>query len=360
MNDNRTSASAALEYPFEQRPAAGERKKITDGVYWLCMPLPLGLDHINLWLLRDDDGWVIVDTGLATDEIRSIWEQVLAECRREMPVTRILVTHYHPDHLGLASWLTEKLDVEVFMSLGDYLTAHAVYNAVGGYGGAALQALYRRHGLSGKPLEQMAERGNGYRRVVPELPTRYRRIVDNETLRIGGRDWRVIMGQGHAPEHASFHCAELGVLIAGDMALPTISANVSVNTIEPDGDPLRLFLESQARFLELPADTLVLPSHGRPYRGLHRRVDALCRHHEADLAKAMETCATPQSAADLLPVLFRRDLDGFHLWLAMGEAIAHLNCLMHRGTLARRQDLAGVYRFLRASAPGQADAKSVS
>ena len=330
--------------------------KITDGVYWLCMPLPLGLDHINLWLLRDDDGWVIVDTGLATDEIRSIWEQVLAECQREMPITRILVTHYHPDHLGLASWLMEKLDVEIFMSLGDYLTAHAVYNAVGGFGGTALQALYRHHGLSGESLEQMAERGNGYRRVVPDLPTRYRRIVDNETLRIGCRDWRVTMGHGHAPEHASFHCAELGVLIAGDMALPKISANVSVNSIEPDGDPLRLFLESQARFLELPADTLVLPSHGKPYRGLHRRVDELCRHHEADLAKAMDACATPQSAADLLPVLFRRDLDGFHLWLAMGEAIAHLNCLMHRGTLARHQDSDGVYRFLRASARSQADA----
>lgn len=347
MNDSRTSAAAVLEYPWRQRPAPAELTEIADGVYWLSMPLPLGLDHINLWLLRDEGGWMIVDTGLATDEIRTIWDSILATCRRDMPFTRILVTHYHPDHLGLAGWLTEKLGVDVFMSLGDYLTAHAVHNAVGGYGPAALPDLYHRHGLGGARLEQIAARGNSYRRAVPVLPRRYRRIVDNESLLIGKRRWRVIMGQGHAPEHASLHCPDLGLLIAGDMALPRISANVSVNSAEPDGDPLRLFLESQLRFLDLPANTLVLPSHGKPYRGLHPRVDELCRHHEADMARAADACATPQSAADLLPVLFRRDLEGFHLSLAMGEAIAHLNCLMHRGVLARRRDEDGVFRFLR-------------
>lgn len=344
MNSPATSTPV---YPHQAPPPAGERLEVADGVYWLAMPLPFALDHINLWLLEDTAGWVIVDCGIASEDTRRLWESILAECLDEGPIERIIVTHYHPDHLGLAVWLSERLGAELFMSQGDYLTAHAVWEEVGGYGDAKVAGLFQAHGLSGQRFDRIASRGNTYRRGVPELPNRYRRLHDNDIVTIRGRLWRVLMGYGHAPEHAALYCDELHVLIAGDMMLPRISTNVAVGPVEPEGDPLKRFLDSLERFRPLPEDTLVLPSHGKPFRGLHARIEDLRKHHEARLAEILEACATPRSAAELLPLLFRRELDTHQLFFAMGEAIAHLNHLMHRNLLARELGEDGVYRFVK-------------
>jgi glyoxylase-like metal-dependent hydrolase (beta-lactamase superfamily II) len=346
MTKKEDSAGSSPVYPHPQPPAPGERLQVADGAYWLAMPLPFALDHINLWLLRDTHGWVIVDTGISTDDTKRLWEHILAECLKEGPVTRIIATHYHPDHLGLAAWLMERLGADLFMSQGDYLTAHAVGEQVAGYGDAQVAELFRQHGLSGPPLDKIATRGNTYRRGVPVLPNRYRRLQDNDILAINGRPWEVLMGYGHAPEHAALYCDDLRVLIAGDMMLPRISTNVAVGPVEPEGDPLKLFLDSIESFRPLPEDTLVLPSHGKVFRGLHGRIDDLRRHHEARLTEILEACATPRSAAELLPLLFRRELDTHQLFFAMGEAIAHLNHLMYRNLLARSQREDGVYRFV--------------
>jgi glyoxylase-like metal-dependent hydrolase (beta-lactamase superfamily II) len=335
-----------LRYPLAGVPEPGQALPVIAGVRWLRMPLPFALDHINLWLLEDGDGWTIVDCGYTSDATRSAWEAIARDVIGTRPVHRIVVTHYHPDHLGMAHWLTRTFGAEIWMTQAEYLTAHAVWDNGAGFSKEALVALYRRHGLDEARLAHLGLKGDVYRRGVPEVPKRYRRMVDGEEIAVGGRSWRVMVGYGHAPEHAALWCRDLGAFISGDMVLPRISTNVSVWGPEPEGDPLALYLSSLDRYRELPADTLVLPSHGRVFVGLRERVDALRDHHDARFADLLAACVEqPQSAADLIPVLFRRPLDTHQVFFAMGEAVAHINALWRRGRLERSVDPQGTWRF---------------
>jgi glyoxylase-like metal-dependent hydrolase (beta-lactamase superfamily II) len=344
-----------LQFPHPSAPAAGSSLEIVPGLRWLRMPLPFALDHINLWLLEDGPGWTIVDCGIATDLTRGLWEQIFAapagggapEARtRAFAATRVLVTHCHPDHVGLAHWLCERFGATLWMSQAEYLTTHAIREGVAGYTPDNLLAMYRRNGLSGDELEKMSVRGNRYRLAVPGFPHNYRRIMDGDEIRIGRRTWRVIMGYGHAPEHAALYCSELGVLISGDMVLPKISTNISVWSIDPDGNPLKQFLDSLKRYAALPGDTLVLPSHGLPFRGLKERIEQLEEHHLQRLEVLHEACERPLSASDAIPALFQRELDTHQLFFAMGEAMAHLHCLFYQGSLKREAGADGVIRYL--------------
>ena len=337
---------SSLEFPHRDAPAPGTVRELAPGVLWLRMALPFALDHINLWLLADGEGWTIVDTGLGDAPTRARWEEIFAGVIGARPVRRVLVTHYHPDHAGNAGWLCARFGSLLWMAQAEFLTAHAVREGVAGYVPGSTLALFRANGLDEARFAQMATRGNIYRRQVPEFPDSYRRIMDGERIAIGARNWRVIAGYGHAPEHASLYCEELGLCISGDMLLPSISTNVSVWAIDPEGDPLGQFLHSIQRYRELPGETLVLPSHGLPFRGAHKRVRQLEAHHEARLAELMEACAeAPRSAAEVLELLFRRKLDAHQMFFAMGEAIAHLHCLERAGRLRRAVGADGVTRF---------------
>ncbi|MBI2313224.1 MAG: MBL fold metallo-hydrolase [Betaproteobacteria bacterium] len=336
-----------LSYPHPDHPAPGTVREVAPGVHWVRMPLPFALDHINLWLLEESDGWTIVDCGYAADATREHWERLFRETMGGRPVKRIVVTHYHPDHLGLAAWIVARFGVPLYMSQAEYLTAHAVHAGVAGHHPAQILELFRRHGLQGERFDALVSRGNAYQRGVPEVPTGYFRIMDGDVMEINGRAWRVIMGYGHAPEHAALYCEDLRVLISGDMVLPKISTNVSVWAIEPDGNPLKLFLDSLARYGALPSDTLVLPSHGRVFHGLHPRVRELDVHHEQRLGELTAACGEPRMAEELIEVLFRRDLDAHQTFFAIGETVAHLNFLMYREVLERIEGEDGRYRFVR-------------
>lgn len=338
----------SLHYPWRETPPPGTATEVAPGVFWLSMPLPFKLDHINLWLLEDRDekgqaGWTIVDTGIGNAETRALWEQLFLQFK---PVRRVIVTHYHPDHAGNAAWLCKKFGVELWMTQGEYLTAHAVRGAFAGYTTEAVLAVFRRNGLDDGRYGAMRGGVKRYADLVPDFPLSHRRVIEGDRLRIGARDWRAFIGYGHAPEHLSLYCEELEVVIAGDMLLSTISTNVSVWSIDPEGDPLRLFLESLRRYRELPEDVLVLASHGKPFRGAHRRVGQLEKHHDERFAELFEALSGgARSACDLLGVLFRRPLDAHQTFFAMGEAIAHLHCLYYAGRLRREPGGDGIMRY---------------
>jgi glyoxylase-like metal-dependent hydrolase (beta-lactamase superfamily II) len=345
MNASLPAAVSSLSYPWPVAPAEGTTREVAPGVGWLRMPLPFALDHVNLWLCTDHDGWVQIDTGLGDARTRSIWQHHFTAAFHDRPLRRVVATHYHPDHLGNAAWLAARWHCPVAMPEAEYLTAHAVAEDRAGYGIEATCDLFRAHGLSDEHAEALVARGNRYRHGVPERPLGHERLLAGDEVAIGANRWRVIAGHGHSPEHASLYCARLGVLISGDMLLPKISTNVSVWPIQPEGDPLRRFLDSLDRFEELPPETLVLPSHGLPFTGIAARVAALRAHHAARLAELEAAAAsTPVTAAGVLPVLFRRELDVQQRFFAMGEAIAHLNHLWHAGRLERVRT-GGMFRF---------------
>jgi glyoxylase-like metal-dependent hydrolase (beta-lactamase superfamily II) len=336
---------SSLDYPFADLPAPGTAMEVAPGVHWLRMPLPFQLNHINLWMVEEGDGWTIVDTGIGNAATRELWEKLLGRSSGK-PVKRVVLTHYHPDHAGNAAWLCERFGVELWTTQGEYLTAHAVRGSGAGYTSDAVLGVFQKNGLDEARRAAMSGRNNRYAELVPDFPHSYRRLIEADRLKMGGREWRVMVGYGHAPEHMSLYCKELNVVIAGDMLLSTISTNVSVWSVDPEGDPLRLFLESIARYRELPADVLVLPSHGKPFRGAHARVAELEAHHDARFQELLSAIKQQSSsAADLLTVLFRRPLDAHQTFFAMGEAIAHLHYLYYAGRATRAAGKDGIMRY---------------
>ena len=342
----------ALHYPLgDQLPPPGRATELRPGVKWLRMQLPFALDHINLWLLRDRfqgrEGWTVVDTCIDRAESRADWEKVFEAELEGLPIVRVLVTHMHPDHVGLAHWLCERWNAPLWMSGTDYQTARYACQVVNSFGGERLADYFFSHGMTDPAdLEQIRNRKSYYRGLVPALPPSYARLMDGATVTIGGLAWRCIAGYGHAPEHMALYSEQLNILISGDMVLPRISTNVSVYEMEPEADSLTLFLNSIDRFLPLPEDVLVLPSHGKPFHGLHTRIGQLHDHHRERLAEVVEAArARPVSAYDMLPVLFRRPLDLHQPTFALGESVAHLHRLWHAGQLVRTRDERGIWRF---------------
>jgi glyoxylase-like metal-dependent hydrolase (beta-lactamase superfamily II) len=337
-----------IQYPFPVPPEAGAAIEVAPGVHWIRMPLPFKLDHINLWLLDEGDGWTIVDTGYGSDETHALWEAHFANTMKGGPVKRIVVTHYHPDHIGCAGWLHERTGAPVHMTVAEFLSAHAAAEDTAGFDRANTGELFLAHGLARvRPDFGAAQktRSNAYKRGVPMLPRQFRRLMENDALAIGCRRWKIQTVYGHAPEHAVLIDSSNYILISGDQVLPRITTNVGVWGNQPEADPLKQFLESLDKFEPLAEDTLVLPSHDRVFTGLHKRLAQLRSHHEQRLAELQDAIATPRSAAEILGVLFRRELDDHQLVFAIGEAIAHLNYLWHAGRATRTLGADGIYVF---------------
>lgn len=345
-----------LDYTFgDTLPANGEVFQVVPGVYWLRMGLPFALNHINLWLLEDEmerddvrvQGWTVVDCGIASDATRAAWETIFANQLRGLPILRVIATHCHPDHIGLSEWLCTRWQAPLYMTAAEYAFGRMMSAGLSGADGSAMFPHFRRHGvLDQEMLDKLKERKNYYPSLVPAMPASYTRLRDGHSVRIGNHAWRVITGCGHSPEHAALHCTDLALLISGDMILPRISTNVSVFAIEPEANPVQLYLDSLEKYADLPGDTLVLPSHGKPFRGLHVRIAQLRDHHAARLAEVMQACAVPRSAADIVPIMFPRPLDAHQLSFALGEALAHLHLLWQEQKLQRVTGTDQVIRFV--------------
>jgi glyoxylase-like metal-dependent hydrolase (beta-lactamase superfamily II) len=343
------AAPAALAYPCAAVPAPGEALEVTAGVRWLRMPLPMaGLNHINVWALEDAPGWTLVDTGMHTAHTGGHWQSALAGPLGGRPATRVICTHMHPDHVGMAGWLTREYGCRLWMTRLEYLTCRVLVADTGRPAPEDGVRFFRAAGWGEDALEHYRERFGGFGKAVYALPDSYRRITDGEAIGIGPHVWQAVVGRGHSPEHLCLYAPQLKVLISGDQVLPRISSNVSVFPTEPDADPLRAWLESLAAIKrQVPPDVLVLPSHNEPFRGLHARLDELIAGHELRLERVLGALATPQRAIDIFSVLFRRRIGVEMLSMATGEGLAHLNCLIGRGQAVRESDAAGINWYRR-------------
>ena len=350
--DLETTPKPKLEYPFAGPPARGQTTEVAPGVHWIRMPLPYALNHINLWALDDGAGWAIVDTGVRNEETALVWRELFANAPDERPLTRIFVTHMHPDHVGMAGWLAHKFGVRLWMSRLEYLSCRVMVSDTGREAPDDAIQFYRRAGWSAEAIETYRARFGNFGKHIHPLPDSFARLQDGDELPIGAHTWRVVMGSGHSPEHACLYCPALKVLVSGDQVLPRISSNVSVYPIEPDADPMTQWLASLAKLKrEISDDVLVLPSHNEPFRGLHARIDALQSGQQRSLDRLRRTLATPKRAIDVFVALFGRaigEADVALLGMATGESLACLNHLLHRGEVAREIGADGVawYRAL--------------
>jgi glyoxylase-like metal-dependent hydrolase (beta-lactamase superfamily II) len=334
---------AHLTYPFAQGPKIGDGLEIAPGVVWMRMPLGGSLAFINVWGLKDAGGWTLVDTGMQGPATTEAWRSAFAGPLRGEPVVRVIVTHMHPDHIGMAGWITRKFHCKLWITRQEYLMCRLLAADTGREAPEDGLEFYRAAGWDEAALDNYATRFGGFGKAMHALPDSYRRLVDGEQLVIGGREWRVVTGSGHSPEHGCLWCPELKLFIAGDQVLPRITSNVSVFPTEPEGDPLDDWLTSLAKIKRLaPHDLLVLPAHNEPFYGLHERLDELIDFHEQALKRLEALIGRKKRAVDVFDVLFKRKITEQVLSMATGESLAHLNCLMRRGLAVRERDAAGV------------------
>jgi glyoxylase-like metal-dependent hydrolase (beta-lactamase superfamily II) len=346
-----------LVYPCGTPPAPGDVSEVAPGVLWLRMPLPFALNHINLWAIADEDergpGWAIVDTGVKTPDTLAAWRALTAADgplaqRGSARLTRVIVTHMHPDHVGMAGWLTRKFQCRLWMTRLEYLTCRTLVADTGREAPEEAIRFYAQCGWPEEALDTYRARFGGFGKYMHALPDSFRRLTDGERLRIGAHEWSVVVGRGHSPEHACLVNADLGVMISGDQVLPRISSNVSVFPTEPDADPLADWIGSIEKLrAQLDDSLLVLPAHGDPFRGLHARLDRLASGHERGLERLRRSLAEPKRAIDVFGALFARPIDskGELLGMATGESLAHLNHLMARGEALREAGADGVLRY---------------
>ena len=335
----------SLTFPHQAPPAPGAAIEVAPGLLWLRLALPYRLDHVNVYLIADDGGWAVLDTGLDDAPTRAAWDGVIGGLLGGRPLTRILVTHYHPDHIGLAGWLCERFGLPLLMSQTEYLVSLTAHLDPGALNAEPYRSFYRSHGLDAETTEQLLTNGHRYLRMVSGLPRTFRRLIAGENLRIGARTFEVITGGGHAPEQVMLYCRAENLILCADQVLARISPNISVQAMDPEGDPLGIYLRSLASLKRsMPADVLVLPGHNLPFVGLHRRIDELAEHHEARCGAIAAACRrAPHTAADLVPVVFGRSIDDPHqMGFAFSEALAHINYMLREERLRPVPGKAGV------------------
>lgn len=332
-----------LTYPFAGPPGSGEAVAVADGVLWMRLSMPIALDHINVYAVRDGEGWAIVDTGLNISSSREGWDALLAGPLEGLPVTRVICTHLHPDHIGLAGWLCARFDAPLVMTRTEYVMARMLMADTGQPAPETGAVYYRAAGWDAAQIEGWRTGFGQFGRAVSPMPASYERMREGDRLSIGGEDWRIVVGEGHSPEHACLWREADGVVLGGDQILPKISSNVSVWWTEADADPLGDWLASLERMKSVfPDEVLILPSHGEPFRGVRARLEALIRGHHVALTRLTRSLKTPQRAVDVFPALFARPVGDGVRGMATGESLAHLNYLLHRGRVRRERDAGGV------------------
>lgn len=335
-----------VTFPIETPPAPGECVEVAPGILWTRLALPFRLNHVNIYLIEDGDGYAAVDTGIADDGTRAAWKALLAGPLAGKKLTRLIVTHHHPDHIGLAGWLCQEFGIPLLTSQTGFLACNNIALSPGALGSGVYRDFYRAHGMDAGTAEMVSTQGHFYLRMVTPLPLTFFRLVAGERLKVGAYEFEILSGDGHAPEQIMLFARKQKLFLAADQVLARITPNVSVWAVEPDGDPLGLYTRSlKSIAAAIPQDTLVLPGHELPFFGLQTRIGEILAHHEERCSTILTaTQERPMTVADLVPVLFTRKLDPHQMSFAFSEAHAHVNLLVHEGKLCWKKDAEGILR----------------
>ncbi len=324
-----------IGHPFDTPPAEGETIRVAEGVLWLRLPLPMALDHVNIYVLDDGDGWTIVDTGMSSKRTKAIWERLLAGPLAGKPVHRVILTHHHPDHVGLVGWFQSR-GAQLLATRTAWLYARMLVLDLQDRPSSEALSFYRRAGL---PKADLARRSNerpfNFADVVEPMPLGFTRLDEGYGLQAAGRHWTVRIGHGHAPDHATLWSND-HLVLGGDQLLPGISANIGVYPTEPEADPLTEWLESCRAFQQHARhEQLILPGHKLPFTGLPFRLTQMIDNHEAALDRLQSSLVEARTAIQCFLPLFKREIGTAEFGLALVEAVAHLNCLLRRGAVSR-------------------------
>src|SRR5271166_1842957 len=328
-------ATAPIVFAHTVPPAPGTTIEVAPGILWARLALPFLLDHVNIYFVDDGDGWALIDTGLGNNATKVAWQQLLESVLKDRPLTRIIATHFHPDHVGAAGFLLKRFSVPLYMAATEYLQCLNLHLDPGALEAEHYRRFYLDHGLDADTTQRVVTGGHAYLKLLSGLPPTYHRLVAGDTLRIGGRAFDVLTGGGHSPEQIMLVARAEKLFFPADQVLAKISPNVSVSAIDPEGDPLGQYLRSlDAIGAGVNGDLLVLPGHNLPFYGLHTRIDALVAHHHSRCDRILRACrAEPRSAAELVPFVFTRKLDPRQMGFAFGEVLAHVNFMLRRGAL---------------------------
>lgn len=344
-----TYPASPLRYPHETPPATAEDAawlEVADGIFWLRLPLPFALNHVHVWVLRDGDGWFVIDSGIGGKFMQGVWDRLIAERLDGKPITRLLITHFHPDHIGSAGYLWEKFQPELLMTQTEWLTARMLALDVD-Y--SVRDVAVRHYGAMGLPDDitaQLTGNGNRYAAAITMPPARFTPLTAGQILTINGDAWQVLTGGGHSPLQVQLYCAARNIFVSADQILPRISPNVSVWASNPTDDALAAYLKSLEETRQISADALVLPSHNLPFYGLHERLDELKGHHEERLEQIVALCRVrPHTIAEITTEAFNRPLDSVQTSFAIGEMLAHANYLLNKQALHKEIDKNGVWQF---------------
>ena len=337
----------ALFFPIREAPAYNSLTEIAPGVRWLRLALPFQLNHINIYLIEDDGGWALWDTGIGDDRTIAAWEELLEGPLKGQRITKVISSHFHPDHMGMAGWLQRRQGMKFWMSQAEYIFCLVNASHAGGMSRESYRNFLMSHGFDDVMSEKLVVRGQAYLDLITGVPPHYNRLKHGDTMRLGGRTFQVMTGGGHALEHLMFYCAADNFLLIGDQVLAKITPNISVNPLEPNGNPLGDYLASLEMLrANVPDDALVLPAHNLPFRGLHKRADQMIAHHAERCDMISKALANGEvvSSDKLVPVVFPRPLDPHQLGFAFSEVLAHVNLMLWDGRLKREIGPDKIYR----------------
>jgi len=335
--------AAPVRFPFATAPENSAVLQVADGIFWMRLRLPFALNHVNVYIIEDQGGFAIVDCGLDIAESRAAWEGLFTGLFSGKKITKVICTHYHPDHVGLAGWLSKKFEAPLYMPRTEFLTTLAIQHRAF----VANRTFYEERGLAHDVTEIVTTRGLGYLKLVSELPSQFVALGDKDILRIGSRNFTVFTGGGHSPEQACLYEPRERLFLSADQVLSKISPNISVQAMEPKEDPLAQYLSSLARLrVEVDGDAVVLPGHHVPFTGVHTRIDELINHHHERCDMILRACAGgAKTATELVPVVFTRALDPQQMSFAFSEVVAHTNYLCGRKELIESAGTDGVLRL---------------